>query len=103
MHTGMLWFDNSQSTLPVKIQKAVEYYHKKYGRNPRSLPGSPQHVGKGTNRAGSQQADRSPLPARLTGSHLDWHRGQKLARHRSPCPLQNLPWNWPTGGHFFNR
>src|SRR6185369_2994413 len=34
MHTGMLWFDNSQSTLPVKIQKAVEYYHKKYGRNP---------------------------------------------------------------------
>jgi hypothetical protein len=34
MHTGMLWFDNSQSTLPVKIQKAVEYYHRKYGRNP---------------------------------------------------------------------
>jgi hypothetical protein len=30
----MLWFDNSQSTLPVKIQKAVEYYHKKYARNP---------------------------------------------------------------------
>lgn len=34
MRTGMLWFDNSQSTLSVKIQKAVEYYHKKYGRNP---------------------------------------------------------------------
>jgi hypothetical protein len=34
MHTGMLWFDNSQSTLNVKIQKAVEYYHKKYGRIP---------------------------------------------------------------------
>ena len=30
----MLWFDNSQSTLNVKIQKAVEYYHKKYGRIP---------------------------------------------------------------------
>ena len=34
MHTGMLWFDNSQSTLLVKIQKAVEYYRKKYGRRP---------------------------------------------------------------------
>lgn len=34
MHTGMLWFDNSQTALNVKIQKAVEYYHKKYGRTP---------------------------------------------------------------------
>jgi len=34
MHTGMLWFDNSQTALTVKIQKAVDYYHKKYGRNP---------------------------------------------------------------------
>jgi hypothetical protein len=30
----MLWFDNSQTALNVKIQKAVEYYHKKYGRTP---------------------------------------------------------------------
>lgn len=34
MHTGMLWFDNSQSTLNAKIQKAMAYYHKKYGRTP---------------------------------------------------------------------
>jgi len=34
MHTGMLWFDNSQSTLNMKIQKAVDYYHKKYGHIP---------------------------------------------------------------------
>lgn len=34
MHTGMLWFDNSQTTLNVKIQKAVDYYHRKYGRIP---------------------------------------------------------------------
>lgn len=34
MHTGMLWFDNSQAALNVKIQKAVDYYHKKYGRVP---------------------------------------------------------------------
>jgi len=34
MHTGMLWFDDSQTTLNMKIQKAMEYYHKKYGRVP---------------------------------------------------------------------
>jgi len=34
MHTGMLWFDNSQAKLNIKIQKAVDYYHKKYGRTP---------------------------------------------------------------------
>jgi len=34
MHTGMLWFDNSTTTLHVKIQKAMDYYHKKYGRTP---------------------------------------------------------------------
>jgi len=34
MHTGMLWFDNSQAALNVKIQKALDYYVKKYGRQP---------------------------------------------------------------------
>ena len=34
MHTAMLWFDNSQTALNVKIQKAVEYYQKKYGHTP---------------------------------------------------------------------
>jgi hypothetical protein len=34
MYTGMLWFDNSQSTLEAKLQKAVDYYAKKYGRAP---------------------------------------------------------------------
>ena len=31
MHTGMLWFDNDSS---VKIQKATDYYSKKFGRVP---------------------------------------------------------------------
>ena len=34
MHTGMLWFDDSKATLKIKIQKATEYYRKKYGRMP---------------------------------------------------------------------
>ena len=35
MHTGMLWFDNDpKTTLSVKIQKAIDYYRQKYGRQP---------------------------------------------------------------------
>ena len=35
MSTGMLWFDNdTKLDLPAKIQKAMEYYHKKYGQKP---------------------------------------------------------------------
>jgi hypothetical protein len=34
MHTGMLWFDNSNKTVTEKIQGAVDYYVKKYGRKP---------------------------------------------------------------------
>lgn len=34
MHTGMLWFDNSQTTLSAKINKAIAYYEKKYGHKP---------------------------------------------------------------------
>ena len=34
MHTGMLWFDNSQLPLAQKIQKAADYYRHKYDRIP---------------------------------------------------------------------
>lgn len=34
MHTGMLWFDDTKVLLSVKIQKAADYYFKKYGRKP---------------------------------------------------------------------
>jgi len=35
MNTGMLWFDNDPKTaLTAKIERAVDYYHKKYGRKP---------------------------------------------------------------------
>jgi hypothetical protein len=35
MNTGMLWFDNDPKTaLTAKIERAVEYYHKKYGHKP---------------------------------------------------------------------
>ena len=34
MHTGMLWFENSETALNIKILKAVEYYLGKYGKAP---------------------------------------------------------------------
>ncbi|MCC7116983.1 MAG: hypothetical protein IT310_00540 [Anaerolineales bacterium] len=35
MHVGILWFDNDAHTmLSVKIQKALDYYKKKFGRTP---------------------------------------------------------------------
>ncbi len=34
MKTGMLWFDNSTDNLADKIQRAAEYYQKKYGQRP---------------------------------------------------------------------
>ena len=32
----MLWFDNSETPLSVKIRKATDYYYKKYGVMPNS-------------------------------------------------------------------
>jgi len=35
MNTGMLWYDNDPKTaLSAKIERAVEYYRKKYGHKP---------------------------------------------------------------------
>ena len=34
MHTGMLWFDNTQTDLSVRVNKAFDYYVKKYGVKP---------------------------------------------------------------------
>lgn len=35
MNVGMLWFDNDPNTPFVKkVQRAVEYYRRKYGREP---------------------------------------------------------------------
>jgi hypothetical protein len=34
MNIGMLWFDDSNTTLQQKIIKAADYYEKKYGKRP---------------------------------------------------------------------
>lgn len=48
MRTGMLWFDNDPATtLSAKIQRAAEYYRKKYGRLPDLCLVHPGMMGKG--------------------------------------------------------
>lgn len=35
MHTGMLWYDNTPDlTLKLRIEKAADYYRKKYHQEP---------------------------------------------------------------------
>jgi len=68
MNTGMMWFDNDPKTaLTAKIERAVQYYYKKYGQkpnlcliNPNSLNGENTEDGKLTIRP-----YRSVLPGHL--------------------------------------
>ena len=47
MNAGMLWFDNDPKTaLSAKIEKAVDYYRHKYGRNPNLCLIHPNALGK---------------------------------------------------------
>lgn len=55
MHTGMLWFDNSPTALSVKIQKAVDYYTKKYGRKPDLCLVHPQMISSENGSLGADQ------------------------------------------------
>lgn len=53
MHTGMLWFDDSSGAeLPARIQPAIDYYRRKFKRepnlclvNPAVLAGGPIQLG----------------------------------------------------------
>lgn len=48
MHTGLLWFDNDPgAALGEKIQKAAEYYLKKFGRMPEICLVNPKMLEKG--------------------------------------------------------
>lgn len=49
MNTGMLWFDNDpKADLNNKIQRAVDYYSKKYGQAPNLCFVHPSMLGKET-------------------------------------------------------
>lgn len=42
MIIGMLWFDNSKADLFDKLNRAAEYYSKKYGRAPDQILVNPK-------------------------------------------------------------
>ena len=49
MNIGMLWFDNdNKSDLVTKIQRAVSYYHIKYGKAPNLCLIHPRTLGGNT-------------------------------------------------------
>lgn len=73
MNVGMLWFDNDVRTpLNTKVERAADYYRKKYGLtpdlclvHPSMLTGAPPDAAE--NRAGkvSLRANRAILPGHL--------------------------------------
>mgnify|MGYP003301196275 CR=1 FL=1 len=63
MHTGMLWFDNSQTALTVKIQKAVDYYRGVFG--PSFEPDNLQPVAEGVLQRRRERVGRERVAAGL--------------------------------------
>ncbi len=48
MNNGMLWFDNDPTSgLPEKVQRAADYYRRKYGAAPDLCLVHPHMLGKG--------------------------------------------------------
>ena len=65
MHTGLLWYDNDpRTTLSVKIQKAMDYYSKKFGRNPDLCLVHPSMMD-----AGKGQVELGKLVVRAVGKY----------------------------------
>ena len=53
METGMLWYDNDpKTTLTDKVARAVEYYRKKYGRDPNLCLVNPSSCPNGADKKG---------------------------------------------------
>ena len=68
MNTGMLWFDNDPKTaLAAKIERAVDYYRKKYGQSPNLCLINPSMVEKDTPEKGeiTVRPYRPVLPGHL--------------------------------------
>ena len=65
MNIGMLWFDNDpKADLGIKIERAADYYRKKYGRVPDLCFVHPSMLGEKKPQAGKVEirTSRSVLP-----------------------------------------
>lgn len=68
MNVGMLWFDNDpKADLSVKIERAADYYRKKYGKTPDICFVHPSMVSEPAPRTGKIEVrtNRSILPHHL--------------------------------------
>jgi len=68
MNAGMLWYDNDPSTgLKTKVERAADYYSKKYGRNPTLCLVHPSMLSDAERGAGrvTIRPNRSILPGHL--------------------------------------
>ena len=64
MNAGMLWFDNDPKTaLTTKIERAVDYYRHKYGRDPNLCLIHPSMV---ENPAGASGTSENPTIGKIT-------------------------------------
>jgi len=68
MFTGMLWYDNDPTTaLAAKVQRAAEYYRRKYGAAPDTCVVNPAMLTEPPLQAGAVtvRASRAILPGHL--------------------------------------
>jgi threonyl-tRNA synthetase len=78
MNIGMLWYDNdNKSDLATKIQKAVNYYHLKYGKEPNLCLVHPRTLG-------SSSWTSAGLEVRTTRSVLPNHFWLGVNNNRNP-------------------
>lgn len=62
MNAGMLWFDNDpKSALPDKVNRAAEYYRKKYGHAPNLCLVNPRMLSEEKPKAGRVQLRASAV------------------------------------------
>jgi hypothetical protein len=67
MISGMLWFDNNPKTdLPEKIDRAAQYYLKKYGQTPTLCFVNPKMIGE-------QEPEKDKIEVKASETILPFH------------------------------
>jgi hypothetical protein len=74
MDIGMLWFDNDkQAEVSAKIQRAADYYHKKYGVTPNLCFVHPSMIHNGSLKAQDEKMRSGEVEVRTSRSVLPNH------------------------------
>jgi hypothetical protein len=68
MDIGMLWFDNDKKTsIPSKVERAAQYYQKKYGKIPNLCYIHPKMVNGGNGRKGNSKQESNKDSLKVGG------------------------------------